>query len=318
MNNDKFIGLHTIIIKKPYDYNKGKQTARKIMKKKITKERETKTSYRFVNIDKNYFYKKSFRTKKINPHLSLVFGILKPEHHELLGGGILDYFKKGYNLVKTGFNKGKEVIKSALIRTDNYNNTTTRHLREFGDRPVQRLTIYRTPIMKILDKVLNLISLGQFSKLKKEYGFDELFHLQLVADVGNKTLVIEKNEVINVNTSYKTTEKTEKLDVDLKGKQFTINQMLEEGRKQQGDKKWFLYDPWTNNCQFFIKYCLEAVGLYGTKEKDFLFQDISELQKKLNPVSRAIAKGVTTTGAIVNKLTGQGEKKRVILRINKK
>jgi hypothetical protein len=315
---DKFIGLHAVIIKKPYDYKKAKQTARKILKKKIINEKETKNNYKFIDNEKNYFYNKSFITKKINSNLSIIVGILKPEYQELQGGGILDFFKKGYNLVKTGFNKGKEVVKNTLIRTDNYNNTTTKHLREYGDLPVQRLTIYRTPIMKILDKVINIISLGQFSKLKKEYGFDELYHLALVADVGNKTLVIEKNEVINVNTSYKTTEKTEKLDVDLKGKKFTINQMLEEGRKQQGDKKWFLYDPWTNNCQFFIKYCLEAVGLFGTKEKDFLYQDISELQTKLNPVSKAIAKGVTTTGAIFNKLTGRGEKKKIILRINKK
>ena len=230
----------------------------------------------------------------------------------------LAIFYEFFTLVKTGFNKGKELIKNALIRTDNYNNTTTNNLRQYGDLKVKRLTIYRTPIMKVLDKVLNLISLGQYQRLKKEHGFDELFHLALIADVGNKTLVIEKNEVINVNTSYKTSDKTEKMDVDLRGKNFTINQMFEIGRKQQGDKKWFLYDPWTNNCQFFIKFCLEAVGLYNLKEKNFLFQDISELQAKLNPITKAIAKGITTTGAIVNKLTGQGEKKKIILKINKK
>ena len=91
MDNDKFIGLHTVIFKKPIDYNDAKKSAKKILKNKILKERETSTSYRFINIDKDFFYKKSFRTKKINKNLSFVFGILKPEHHELLGGGIGDF-----------------------------------------------------------------------------------------------------------------------------------------------------------------------------------------------------------------------------------
>ena len=69
--------LHAVIIKKPYDLEKAKQTAASIINDKKKKfYRETDGSYRFRNIPKTKFIKKSFRTKKINSNISLIFGLL--------------------------------------------------------------------------------------------------------------------------------------------------------------------------------------------------------------------------------------------------
>jgi hypothetical protein len=298
MDNQK-MALHAVIVKKPVELDEAREVAQHFIndpKKKFV--RETASSFRFRNIPKGHFIAKSYRTKKINKQVSIVIGHLKPEHEHLEGSGLGDFFKKIGQKVKSVFTP----------RLDSYNNQTRKSLEQYGNMPVKRLTIYRTPIMKILDKVLNLVSFGKFSELKKKYGFDQLYHLALIADVGNKNLVIEKNEVINVSTSYSTSSKTEKQDIPLDGKEFTINEMFEVGRKTVGDKKWFLYDPFTNNCQFFIKYCLEAVSLYGTPEKNFLFQDLAELTKELPSLTKKIAKGVTDVGAVVNKLRGKGNK----------
>ena len=70
--------LHAVIVHKPYPLEKAYQEAMSIMK--ITKPkfmRETQQSYRFRNIPKTKFQSKSFRTKIINPNISLVFGNLK-------------------------------------------------------------------------------------------------------------------------------------------------------------------------------------------------------------------------------------------------
>jgi hypothetical protein len=48
-----------------------------IHKKKIPFIRETAYSYRVRNIPKTKFIKTSYRTKVINPNISLVFGQLK-------------------------------------------------------------------------------------------------------------------------------------------------------------------------------------------------------------------------------------------------
>ena len=70
--------LHAVIFKKPYNLDTAKQEAKNIIKdKKKNFYRETKTSYRFRAIPKTKFEKKSFRTKKINNNISLIFGKLK-------------------------------------------------------------------------------------------------------------------------------------------------------------------------------------------------------------------------------------------------
>lgn len=70
--------LHAVIIKKPFDLDEAKLIASNIINNKNRKfYRETDNSYRFRNLPKQKFIASSFRTKIINPYLSLVFGKLK-------------------------------------------------------------------------------------------------------------------------------------------------------------------------------------------------------------------------------------------------
>jgi hypothetical protein len=301
-NKDKY-GLHAVIIKKgDYDLENARRTAQEFIKDSKKKYyRETKASYRFRNISKQKFYPKSFRTKKVNKDVSIVFGILKPEWEHLEGEGLFDFFKKGVEKVKEFFKP----------RLDSYNNTSTNTINQYGDIPIKSLTIYRTPISSLLNTALNFISMGKWNELRQKYGFDQLFHLALVANVGIKNVIIEKNEAINVSTSYKTSKDTETFNIPLENKVITVREMLEKARKAVGDKTFFDYDAFTNNCQFFIRYLLESVGLYSEDAKKFLFQDIQKIYEQLPSYVPKIAKAVTTTGAIFNKITGQGNDEEV-------
>lgn len=70
--------LHAIIFSKPYSLKQAQQEAQKIMKSKNKHYyRETSTSYRFRAIPKTKFKSKSYKTKIINPNISLIFGKLK-------------------------------------------------------------------------------------------------------------------------------------------------------------------------------------------------------------------------------------------------
>lgn len=71
--------LHAVIIKKDVPLIKAKKYADDIMKKKHTFMRETEESYRFRNIPKTKFIKRTFRSKIINPNITLIFGKLKEE-----------------------------------------------------------------------------------------------------------------------------------------------------------------------------------------------------------------------------------------------
>jgi len=306
--NNNFFALQAVIFKKTnWTLEKAKQEVNNFIKSKNKHfYRETSSSFRFRNIPKQKFIKKTFRTKNLKNGISLVMGELKPEFHHLEGAGIFDLFKKPIKAVKQFFSPRQD-----------FNNTTKKNLNQYGNLEIKRLTIIRTPIMNVLDKTLNLISFGKWNKLKKEYGHDKLFHLALIANLGTKNLVIEKNEVINVNTSFKMGKESETMDVDLKGKKFTVNQMLDATRQIMGEQKFYSYNGFTNNCQTFIKNCLLSMGLYDDEENKFVFQELSELAQKFPSLSKKIMNATTHLGAITNKLTGRGElKKKEITSIN--
>ena len=73
----------------------------------------------------------------------------------LQGAGLFSAIKKGYTTVKDKVNSVLSYTAKGL------NNTSTKTLQQYGSIPIVSLNIYRTPIMGMIDKVINLIILGQ-------------------------------------------------------------------------------------------------------------------------------------------------------------
>ena len=230
---------------------------------------------------------------------------------KLEGDGIGDFFKGLYN-------KGKELVSNVVNRfkpkLDDFTNQTKATLGKYGDWKVADLYIQRAPIMGILDKVINVLSFGKFQELKNKYGYDKLFHLQLgivvVKDGQRKKLTAEKNETVDITeeSSSGVKEGTQAVRVPQRlGKTWTLNQPVDDTRKRVGDYSFFSYDAFNNNCQFFIRYLLETMNLYGEREKSFLFQDMAEFQKELPTVTKWIARKVTDIGATVANIRGKGK-----------
>jgi len=85
--------LHAVIVKKPKTLQEAKEIGKHFIPNK-TYFRETLGSYRFRNHPKNQFEKGSFRTKKINNDVSLVFGKHKDGKDAIIeGGGLWDNLK---------------------------------------------------------------------------------------------------------------------------------------------------------------------------------------------------------------------------------
>ena len=66
--------IQVAIIKKGVGLEKAKKIAEEILKKDNAFMRETEDTYRFRNLPKTKFKSDTFRTKKINDKVSLVFG----------------------------------------------------------------------------------------------------------------------------------------------------------------------------------------------------------------------------------------------------
>ena len=224
------------------------------------------------------------------------------------GKGLLDFFKKGVAAVSDTVDKVKDYFSPNL---SSYNNATNKALVTYGNKIVESLTIYRQPITEFFNGVLNTVSFGKWNQLRNKYGFDKMFHLSLVAKLRdvNDLISIEKLDRVSVSKDVSKGAGLETLSVPLHGKQFTLLEMLEKARSEVGDKAFFEYDAFRNNCQWFISYLLKGQGLYGEKEKAFVFQDISKIVAELPSYVTQFQRGVTDLTATFNKITG-GKKRR--------
>jgi hypothetical protein len=290
-----------------------------ITKKKPRKVRETDNFYQFRYLPPTKFEKRSFRTKVVNDDIHLIFGKLKDEHQTLEGRGLFDYFTKGYDYVKnTSF---VQSIKNAMTISD-FSVKTKANLDKFGDYRINYIQIRRVPVSSTLELVLQGVSGGEWERLKKKYGFDHFFHLSMVVGLQGakdivlntgrkmkvaKQLAIEKLEVVSVNENVIAGEGMETQDVPLAGKSFSINDMFRKARDRVGDETFFAYSALgKNNCQDFIALLLDVEGLYRAPEKEFIYQNISELVAELPAFTKGFAQTVTDLGALVNKATGIG------------
>jgi hypothetical protein len=184
----------------------------------------------------------------------------------------------------------------------------------YGNVPIYKLEIYRTPLHSMLLKAIDFISIGKFSDLMKKFSFDKFFHLALVCTLMNhKKIIIQKLDVIEVSTNFKTKDDTEVLDVKeyvYRGPEeedhLTINELFENAREKVSDKLWFGYDGFKNNCQWFIRYILENSGLYGPEERDFVFQNIEELVKEMPEYVGETMNLITDAAATYTNLSGKG------------
>jgi DNA-directed RNA polymerase subunit H (RpoH/RPB5) len=229
----------------------------------------------------------------------------KSKRHLLKAGGLISYLKKKYNQVKNF------VTDKFRKKLDGFNNTSTATLKKFGDFPIISLRIFKKPIHKVLDKVIDFISLGKWSEVKDKYGFDQLYHLGCLASINvngtHKTVQFEKVESVKFfDGQHVSGSDVEYLDVPM-NKQITLNQMTAKAREAVGDKMYFDYNGFTNNCQKFIMYNLmNGLNVWNEQIKDFVMQDLNELSKEIPNATKAIMNTVTDIGQIADNVMGGG------------
>ena len=314
----ELFALQSVIIKKNVPKAKALSHAQHIIGKKAFKASETKLTYRFRAIPKTKFISDSFRSKKVNKDITLVFAELKPEHSKLVGGGFMDYFNRAKNYVTDTFSSAKEAVtdkiqsaKDAVSnylgpRLDDYPNSTKDMLRQYGDGVVTKAIIYRKPIDAYIPFVLNAVSLGKWNQAVKKEGYDKFFHLSLIVEVKGQLLNVEKLDVVSITKGTPTGDTVENEPVPLEGRSFTLEQMLEKARADVGDQAFFEYDSFRNNCQSFVSYLLKGQGLYGEKQKAFTYQPIQGIVDDMPDYVKKFQRGLTDISATLKKVTGQG------------
>jgi len=138
-----------------------------------------------------------------------------------------------------------------------------------------------------------------WEEAKRKNGFDKFYHLFMIVTMedGSK-LHIEKNEIMRVSENPRACP--EALDLGAPTQAITVGEMFERTKQRIGNKDFFTYDPFYNNCQNFITQLLKTIGLSNQRSSSFVFQDIQGLREDLPGYTKYLAKGLTDIGAFVN------------------
>jgi hypothetical protein len=165
-----------------------------------------------------------------------------------------------------------------------------------ADVPLTSLKVCRTPVNNTIVKILNAVSLGLLNKVQQRMGYDKMFHLTLVL---NNKYVMEKNQVLNIGSSYSSSKDEECEDVDLGGQDVTIGEFVSKTEKRMGNR-FYKYDAFNQNgggnCQDFVKNALAANGL--DTHSSFVDQKAEEIAKSLPGYVKEGSRTITDLAAL--------------------
>lgn len=159
-----------------------------------------------------------------------------------------------------------------------YNKNSKKLLDLYGDYKLTKIYLVRQPLSKLITFILNVITLYNYETLINETQENFPYHSLLVFEIKlpngmKKMLLLEKNNCINISENFLINNLQEIKELNIKNKNFTINQILNETQARIGNKKYFNWNLYENNCQKFTKEILKTIGKYTNKNKEFIFRD---------------------------------------------
>jgi hypothetical protein len=172
---------------------------------------------------------------------------------------------------------------------------------------VVELEIFRRPVGKAIEKALDAFSGNAVDKFFKNTKYDQLFHLGLIV---NKKYLYHKQENFTLETipgGYKKFVKGKELElkpVSGFSSDLTIKKMFRDTRKLMGEKKFYGYDAWSNNCQKFVVKTLTAIG--AKFDKEFVLQDLKKLSKSVPSFTRKLTTFFTDFARTARRVIGFG------------
>lgn len=225
------------------------------------------------------------------------------EHQLTKGGGIFDAVKN-----RLHFKPRKHATKRF-----------TQVLAEEGQNQIVSIQVGQEPVNNLVQKSLNVLSFGEYGKLKKKLHYDDIYHNFMVLTLADgKQFRLEKNHIVEI-TPYKPIVKKgyEKILYDIPvstDQDITLESLVQNA--ESGNEKFWLYDPATNNCQYFVRDLIQKSSL---TPKDPEILKVIEPQKSVDVMStlpkvlQSIPRAVTDLAAVGDRLIhgdGVGRKRK--------
>lgn len=176
-------------------------------------------------------------------------------------------------------------------------------MKRYGDIPIVKMMLKRTPIVKAIGWLMNIISKGAFNENKAKYAYDNYFHLQLVCVLQTgEAIVLEKNQNVNIDIFRGDAKNTETMPVGYTPNTLTLNQLINNAVKQIPDDRLWRYNPYTANCQMFVGDLLKSSNLDTPQLRNWYLQNIATLIQKMPQTSKFLSELSTDIGGYVDKM----------------
>jgi hypothetical protein len=159
-----------------------------------------------------------------------------------------------------------------------YNKKSKKILDLYGDCKITNMYLIRHPLSKTMTFILNIFTLYNYEKLINESHDNFPYHCLMIFEVKlknnmKKMLLIEKNNCINISDNFLINNTLEIKKLNIKHKNITINTILNATQARLGNKKYFNWHLYKNNCQNFTKEILKTIGKYNKINNTFIFRD---------------------------------------------
>lgn len=169
-------------------------------------------------------------------------------------------------------------------------------LQLYGDRQITRLAVTRVPIHSVLQKIINVITMGKFNDNLAKLSYDQVFHLSLVVELNDVVLALEKDAVPKLEIFNP--KNRDGLVIEINGP-LTLATFIQTTIDKIGLHNYVHYNASSLNCQKFVLDHLEANGLTSAGLENYIMQDAAALLNN-DPLVIGAFEKLTDIGALVD------------------
>lgn len=148
----------------------------------------------------------------------------------------------------------------------------------YGEYEIKKIYLVREPFSPLITFLLNVITFYKYNKLITESQDNFPYHSSIIFEIElqnkmKKLLLLEKNNSINLRENFLINNSQQIKTLPLKNKKYTINSILNNTQKRLGNKKFFNWHVYKNNCQEFIKEILVTINKFSKYNKDYILSN---------------------------------------------
>lgn len=154
-------------------------------------------------------------------------------------------------------------------------------LKRYGHYKVIGLELCRQPVISTIKEVMNALSFGKLKEELKVRGIDDILHLWCNVEITNgeevRRFLIEKNETVQIKEEKIGTECFNVIGPSMW--QVSLHELISNAEKVHPSEFW-LYNPATNNCQYFVLSLLNGSGYLTPDAYEFLNQNAERILER--------------------------------------